>query len=105
MAKKKKHKTNHATHVHSKTPCADIPTSYIDLPLTAEAFSLGLYLYYSRQYVSDLLPNEEAIRSVLKMPLNIVRHSLKELEETGVLLRQADGTFIMNDNPGEGDQP
>jgi len=108
MAKQKKHRKhpvhrNLSTYCRRQYPeeeCADIPYSYVDLPLTAEAFSVGLYLYYSRQSISDHFPGAQGIASVLKMDLDLAVHCLKELEDNGVMQMYEDGTFTMNDNPG-----
>ena len=111
MAKQKKHRRhsefqNRITFTMKQFPddeCTDIPRSYINLPLTAEAFSVGLYLYYSRQYhLSDHFPGAQGVASVLKMDLDIAVQCMKELEDNGVLFMHEDGTFTMNDDPGNG---
>ena len=110
MAKQKKRRRHpedrkRVTYIMRQVPddeCTDIPRSYINLPLTAEAFSVGLYLYYSRQYLSDHFPGAQGVASVLKMDLDIAVQCMKELEDNGVLFMHEDGTFTMNDDPGNG---
>jgi len=107
MAKQKKHRKHPVQHRSSfpnlgSSGCTDIPCSYTTLPLSAEAFSVGLYLYYSRQSISDHFPGAQGVASVLKMDLDIAVQCMKELEDNGVLFMHEDGTFTMNDDPGGG---